>query len=362
MRARCASLCLFLLLLWGLLGGWVLSVCPSACSCSQGHRVVDCSSRGLTKLPHNLQHNIRSLNLSFNRTRTDRLSHYAHLRTLDVSYNRLPSLPPALPRSLWVIRAAGNHLRLLDKNDTAYHWNLRALDLSRNELERVVFINNTLPGLRALNLSHNRFWTVPTNMPHNLERIDLSHNYLVQILPGSLDRLPRLAQFYLHANRFSWLHEGGFDKLSGLAFMTLGENPWACEEEENITRLLRWATQTPATVTGCPCYTRPVCGPADGRRERHSLWLPARTTETASTYEPDAFQTGVYRDRRGENVSGEYVVFVWTSSPGLVTSSTHTSTTKSPKRGNAWKKSHGVVCESGHTLTLLVIMAAFTSL
>ena len=60
-------LCLFLLLLCGLLGGWVLSICPTVCSCSWGHRVVDCSSRGLTKLPPGLQHNIRFLNLSFNR-------------------------------------------------------------------------------------------------------------------------------------------------------------------------------------------------------------------------------------------------------------------------------------------------------
>lgn len=68
MPACSASLfCLFLLVLCGLLGGWVLSVCPSVCSCSRGHRVVDCSSRGLTKLPPGLQHNIRVLNLSFNR-------------------------------------------------------------------------------------------------------------------------------------------------------------------------------------------------------------------------------------------------------------------------------------------------------
>lgn len=60
-------LCLNILLLCGLQGGWVLSVCPTVCSCSRGHRVVDCSSRGLTKLPPGLQHNIRFLNLSFNR-------------------------------------------------------------------------------------------------------------------------------------------------------------------------------------------------------------------------------------------------------------------------------------------------------
>uniref|UniRef100_A0A3B4ZDD3 Oligodendrocyte myelin glycoprotein n=1 Tax=Stegastes partitus TaxID=144197 RepID=A0A3B4ZDD3_9TELE len=159
----------------------VLCICPSVCSCSGGHRVVDCSSRGLTK-----------------------------------------------------------------------------------------------------------FWTVPTNMPHNLESIDLSHNYLAQIIPGSLDRLQRLAQFYLHANRFSWLSEGIFDKLIGLEMITLGDNPWACEEEENITRLLRWAEQTHATVLGCPCYTRPICGKTHlattGKHSAlHDGQSPARTAEVTST-------------------------------------------------------------------------------
>ncbi|KAM9853180.1 oligodendrocyte-myelin glycoprotein-like [Aulostomus maculatus] len=389
-----SALCLPLLLLCGLLGGWVWSICPSVCSCSQGHRVVDCSSRGLTKLPYSLQHNIRFLNLSFNSLQdmNSQLSHYAHLRTLDVSYNRLESLPPALPRSLWDIRAAGNHLRSLDKNDTAYHWNLRVLDLSDNELERVVFINNTLPGLQALNLSHNRFWTVPTNMPQHLEIIDLSHNYLVQILPGSLDRLPKLAQFYLHANRFSWLYEGIFDKLTGLAVMTLGDNPWACEEEENITRLLRWAEQTTAIIIGCPCYTRPICGEAHlatPGRKRHSglftelpLWAnsgateheagaPTRTSETMSSSQAKSvlFEAGVYQDRRPVNESVDPMVFVWTSSTTLVTVSTHTSTTvrpwsstKKPRVANPWNKGHRLLCETQTvTLTILAMMTLIMS-
>jgi len=64
MPACSASLLCLLLLL---LGRWVLSICPSVCLCSRGHRVVDCSSRDLTKLPPGLQHNIHFLNLSFNR-------------------------------------------------------------------------------------------------------------------------------------------------------------------------------------------------------------------------------------------------------------------------------------------------------
>ncbi|XP_038158934.1 oligodendrocyte-myelin glycoprotein [Cyprinodon tularosa] len=333
----------FLLLLCGLLGGCVLSVCPSVCSCSGGHRDADCSSRGLTKLPRGLQHNIRFLNLSFNSLQVlgGELGHYAQLRTLDLSFNHLESLPPVLPRSLWDIKASWNHLRSLDKNDTAFHWNLKQLDLSHNELERIVFINNTLLSVKSLNLSHNRFWTVPTNMPQNLESIDLSFNYLVQILPGSLDRLPRLLKLYLHANHFSSLTGGVFDKLTALETITLGDNPWACEEE-NITGILQWAEKTGATVLGCPCFTRPVCGQnhlatRDGEPEpapltEETLWVnnrgegyddvsTSRTIMVTSTYEenPSLYQTGL---------------LVWTSSTKSHSVSEDTSTVK-PKMASS---------------------------
>lgn len=263
--------CLLLLMLCAVP---VLAICPLMCSCGRGHRVVDCSNQGLLMLPDSLQHNIHFLNLSHNRLQNldGVLSHFAHLRTLDISNNHLNHLPVGLPRALWDIHASANRIRHLEKNDTAYHWNLQAIDLSNNLLERVVFINNTLPSLRALNLSNNKFWTVPTNMPYNLEMVDLSHNFLLQILPGSLDRLPRLTQFYLHANRFTVVSEGVFNQLESLQLLTLGDNPWACEDEENITHLLNWVQQTPAKVLGCPCYIRPTCGEAhlSTTRTRHS--------------------------------------------------------------------------------------------
>lgn len=311
------------------------------------------------------------------------LSRYGHLRTLDLSYNRLESLPTALPRSLWDFRAAGNHLRWLDKNDTAYHWNLKILDLSDNDLEKVVFINNTLLSLKALNLSQNRFWTVPTNLPHNLESIDLSHNYLVQILPGSLDRLPRLAHLYLHANRFPWLPDRTFDQLAGLEMITLGDNPWACEEEENMTQLLRWAEQTHATVLGCPCYTSPICGQsqaATAGRERHSvliteppLWVsrpgddydgqsPAHTTVVTSGYQvkPALYDTGAYQDKRGVTGSGARVR--WTPPPHSSTASHLPSSTTKPKITNAENRSHTVLVKiQTVTLTTAVMTTAFTT-
>uniref|UniRef100_A0A668R979 Oligodendrocyte myelin glycoprotein a n=1 Tax=Oreochromis aureus TaxID=47969 RepID=A0A668R979_OREAU len=149
---------------------------------------------------------------------------------------------------------------LLDKNDTVYQWNLQLLDLSDNKMERATFINNTLTSLCTLNLSHNHFWTLPTNLPIHLEIIDLSHNWLVKVLPGSLDRLPRLTYFYLHANRFSAMPFGVLDKMTSLKVIALGNNPWACHLYADISYLLSWTQRTPARVLGCPCHTQPICG------------------------------------------------------------------------------------------------------
>ncbi|XDV54520.1 hypothetical protein PO909_022794 [Leuciscus waleckii] len=263
MKMLMCSVMSCLLLLW-FTCTCVHAECPAACSCSESHRTVDCSWRGFRHLPMDLQRNIQSLNLTHNRLSDldHRLSSFTHLRILDLSYNRLLHFPASLPRALWEINISGNRLRVLNKDDTAFQWNLRVLDLSVNKLERVVFINNTLPNLKALNLSHNKFWTVPTNMPQNLEVVDLSHNTLVQILPGSLIRLHRLAQFYLHANHFTMVSEGAFEHLQGLKLITLGDNPWACEETANISHLLVWTKHTSARVLGCPCHIWHTCGEA----------------------------------------------------------------------------------------------------
>ncbi|XP_068069858.1 oligodendrocyte-myelin glycoprotein [Danio rerio] len=358
---------LLLLLLFGVR---VLAICPPMCTCSRGHRVVDCSARGLAILPESLQHNIHFLNLSYNRIQNldGLLKHFDHLRTLDISYNHLHHLPVGLPRALWDIRASGNYIRQLEKNDTAYHWNLQNLDLSFNLLERAVLINNTLSNLQSLNLSHNKFWTVPTNMPYNLEMVDLSHNYLLQILPGSLDRLPRLKRFYLHANRFTSLSKDIFNQLDDLQLLTLGDNPWACEDEENINHLLTWMQKTPAKVLGCPCYTRPTCGEvhlatrrtwhsaafteqplgADARHPGHRVPLHAVT----SGYLSKSAQLNVALNANAMNTSeaGEQVLILGggfrTSTPhSLSTQSSTTIRTRSTKKahpGKAQSTSHQI--------------------
>ncbi|NXX81061.1 OMGP protein, partial [Urocolius indicus] len=233
----------------------VLGICPSNCTCSGNNRNVDCSGRNLTVLPHALQDNITYLNLSFNQfvDLDHQLTRFTNLRTLDISNNWLKNVPAHLPKSLWELYAINNNIKVLQKLDTAYQWNLKVLDVSRNMVERAVLINNTLSSLRFLNLSSNKLWTVPTNMPYNIETVDLSNNFLSQILPGTLVRLHHLTSLYLHNNKFTYIPDKAFDQLFQLQVVTLYNNPWSCSDKQHILYLLNWVQGTAASVIGAPC-------------------------------------------------------------------------------------------------------------
>ncbi|NXS63209.1 OMGP protein, partial [Brachypteracias leptosomus] len=251
----------------------VVGICPSNCTCSGNDRNVDCSGRNLTLLPHGLQDNITYLNLSFNHfvDLDHQLTRFTNLRTLDISSNWLKNIPAQLPKSLWELYAINNNIKVLQKLDTAYQWNLRVLDISRNMVERAVLINNTLSSLKFLNLSSNKLWTVPTNMPYNIETVDLSNNFLSQILPGTLVRLQHLTSLYLHNNKFTYIPDKAFDQLFQLQVVTLYNNPWACSDDQNIPYLLKWVQGTTASVIGAPCTDQSV------------LWVSPTPTPAAPT-------------------------------------------------------------------------------
>ncbi|KFR09495.1 oligodendrocyte-myelin glycoprotein [Opisthocomus hoazin] len=257
-------------------------ICPSNCTCSGNDRNVDCSGRNFTILPHGLQDNITYLNLSFNQfiDLDHQLTRFTNLRTLDISNNWLKNVPAHLPKSLWELYATNNNIKVLQKLDTAYQWNLKVLDVSRNMVERAVLINNTLSSLKFLNLSSNKLWTVPTNMPYNIETVDLSNNFLSQILPGTLLRLQHLTSLYLHNNKFTYIPDKAFDQLFQLQVVTLYNNPWSCSDQQNIPYLLKWVQGTAARVIGAPCANQSV------------LWLNA-TPSSAAPMDPSLMIKGM---------------------------------------------------------------------
>ncbi|XP_078404028.1 oligodendrocyte-myelin glycoprotein [Cetorhinus maximus] len=230
------------------------ATCPSECSCTQNDRFVDCSSKGLTELPENIQDNIISLNISHNDIKDldDKLKNFTNLRFLDISNNLLTRMPTEFPRALWEIYAANNRIKVLEKGDTVTQWNLRTLDLSNNLIKRSYLIKNTLSSLKLLNFSGNRFWAIPTNTPHNLEVLDLSHNNLQNILPDTF-RQGRLSKLYLNNNSFRLIPNGTFDQLTNLQLITLYGNLWQCNSQDSQFYLLTWVKTVKATVLGYPC-------------------------------------------------------------------------------------------------------------
>ncbi|NXL87162.1 OMGP protein, partial [Alectura lathami] len=272
----------------------VLGICPSNCTCSGNNRNVDCSGRNLSALPHGLQDNITHLNLSFNQfvDLDHQLTRFTNLRTLDISNNWLKNVPAHLPKSLWELYAINNKIKVLQKLDTAYQWNLKVLDVSRNLVERAVLINNTLSSLKFLNLSSNKLWTVPTNMPYNIETVDLSNNFLSQILPGTLVRLQHLTSLYLHNNKFTSIPDKAFDHLLQLQVVTLYNNPWSCGDEQNISYLLSWVQGTSATVLGAPCANVSLPGlkptPPSATAPATDAGLPVKGTKAAGRAAPPA--------------------------------------------------------------------------
>ncbi|KAM5181828.1 oligodendrocyte-myelin glycoprotein [Mantella aurantiaca] len=232
----------------------IFSLCPLKCSCIMKNRNVDCSGSSLTALPHGLQDNITHLNLSYNQLSDidHHLSRFTSLRFLDLSHNLLNNLPSHLPRSLWELYASNNSIKVLHKLDTAYQWNLKVLDISKNSLQRTVFINNTLISLQLLNLSYNQLWTVPTNIPSNILTIDLSNNSLIQILPGTLVRMPKLQKLYLHNNRFTYIPTNAFDHLTHLTEITLYNNAWSCKDIQDMNYIMSWVKEN-NNVIGSPC-------------------------------------------------------------------------------------------------------------
>lgn len=149
------------------------------------HISGDHSEKSLTDLPWGLRDAVslyESLNVSFNELTTlppETPFRLPHLRVLDLSYNRLKSLPDSI----------------------GFLFHLEELLIPFNQLDSIPDSIVYLKVLQKLDLSHNSITRLPDNLGKitTLVKLNVSHNKLTS-LPKSLGKLPNLKTILASGN------------------------------------------------------------------------------------------------------------------------------------------------------------------
>lgn len=145
------------------------------------------NSLHLTSLPTLWPAGLRSLNVSFNLLSTLPNSLPAELERIDAFRSHLTSLPQNLPAGLHSLNVEGNLLMSLPTRLPAQ---LRVLNASFNHLTS---LPEGLPGeLEHLSVSYNRLRSLPIDLPASLMWLNIQHNLLTS-LPADITN--RLSQF-----------------------------------------------------------------------------------------------------------------------------------------------------------------------
>lgn len=185
--------------------------CPAACKCPDPH-TVDCSGRGLTRLPDEIPLDVRRLLLSNNwipRIPSDFLVLYSDLVYLDLRNNSLSHIEPgtlSTSSRLVFLDLGSNNLTEIPKGTFGESRSLIKLRLGNN------------PHLSMVNEDAFRGLT-------SLRELELERNALSSLQVGALSQLPSLRVVRLEgnpwvcncnfANLFAWLVENSHKLPNG---------------------------------------------------------------------------------------------------------------------------------------------------
>ncbi|XP_076125147.1 leucine-rich repeat-containing protein 38 [Alosa pseudoharengus] len=199
--------------------------CPTSCLCPDPH-TVDCSGRGLTRLPDSIPLDVRRLLLSDNwipRIPADFLVLYSDLVYLDLRNNSLSYIEPG----------------------------------TLSTSSRLVF----------LDLGSNNLTEIPKGTfgeSRSLIKLRLGNNpHLSAVNEDAFLGLTSLRELELERNALSGLQVGALSQLPSLRVVRLEGNPWVCNC--NFANLFAWLMENrhklPNGVDGLDCSL-----PMDGRR------------------------------------------------------------------------------------------------
>ncbi|XP_029318363.1 decorin [Cottoperca gobio] len=208
--------------------------CPPECACYG--RVVQCSDKGVDKVPYGIPYNARYIllmNNHINSIQQDLLNEYVTLEFLVLSNNRLTdgaierafegvpalkrlyldnnvldSVPTDLPVSLEELRLDNNRLSVMSEAAWARCPGLLVLSLSYNSigngsesLPNAVF--SPLSKLRTLNMDHNQLTLVPLGLPLSIKELYLKGNLIEQFRGGAFNGISELVVLDMSSNRLT---------------------------------------------------------------------------------------------------------------------------------------------------------------
>lgn len=199
-------------------------------------RVVQCSDKGMDKVPYGIPYSARYILLMNNyidSIQLDLLSDYVSMEFLVLSNNRLTdgavegafegilalkrlyldrnllrSVPTDLPASLEELRLDDNQLTVMSEAVWARCPRLLVLSLSNNSLgngsdplPNAVF--SPLNRLHTLNLDHNQLAYIPLALPLSIKELYLKGNLIEQFHEGAFAGISQLTVLDLSTNRLT---------------------------------------------------------------------------------------------------------------------------------------------------------------
>ncbi|XP_051050671.1 podocan-like protein 1 [Phodopus roborovskii] len=191
----------------------------------------------ISKVPRgalSLQTQLRELYLQHNQLTDGGLdattfSKLSSLEYLDLSHNRLATVPEGLPGTLTILHLGRNCIRQVEAVRLHRARDLRYLLLQHNELGASALPAGTLRPLRALHTLHlygNRLERVPPALPRHLKALVMPHNRVAVLGARDLVSARTLAELNLAYNRLSsaHVHPGAFRRLRVLRSLDLAGN------------------------------------------------------------------------------------------------------------------------------------------
>nr|KAF6379899.1 podocan [Myotis myotis] len=177
---------------------------------------------------------LEELNLSYNRITSPQVHRDAFrklrlLRSLDMSGNRLHTLPPGLPRNVHVLKVKRNELAALARGALAGMAQLRELYLTGNRLRSRALGPSAwadLAHLQLLDIAGNQLTEIPGGLPESLEYLYLQNNKISTVPANAFNSTPNLKGIFLRFNKLAVgsVVESAFRRLKHLQVLDIEGN------------------------------------------------------------------------------------------------------------------------------------------